>query len=130
MHIQSDQRTQPRPGPSPQWPELADFTPWANFAKMSDHPSCRESVADEGRMPTSTVFLPVNLKESDRHKMPLHKGNKKMSPNTTFAISSGVEPVLPAPPATSPKKARLLHEREQPTSPEKKEVYHIINIES
>lgn len=81
-------------------------------------------------MPTSIFFLPVNLKESNRHKMPLHKGKKKMSPNATFAISTGVEPVLPAPPAASPKKARLLDEREQPTSPEKKEVYHITNMES
>ncbi|KAJ5111363.1 hypothetical protein N7532_001898 [Penicillium argentinense] len=53
--------------------------------------------------------------------MPLHKGKKKMSPNANFAISSGVEPVLTAPSAASPKKTRLLHEREQPTSPEKKE---------
>lgn len=81
-------------------------------------------------MSISIFFPPVNRKNPIDTEYRFTRKKKEMSSNATFAFASGVEPMLPAPPAASPIEARLLHEREEPTSPEKKEVHHITKIKS
>jgi hypothetical protein len=81
---------------------------------MSDHPSCRESIADEAECPLQLFSFPVNLNENSIHRMPLQNGNNRMRRDATSVISSRVEPALTAPPEASPKQTG------RSTSPEKK----------
>lgn len=110
--------------------KIAYFTQWVSVAVMSDHPIAESLLPTRPKI-RFNCFFPLNLNESDIHEMQLHKENRNMRYTATSATLSGVEPVITAPPEASPKRTGLSHEREQqPASPEKKEVYHMIKINS